>query len=203
MLDKNNTLSNLGTLKCVELELGCGGKKLKNDSIGIDLIDYDCVDIVGDIFKVLAAFPDETVDKIVAHHFIEHIDNLSDLITEFNRVVKNGGTIEILVPHFSNPFFYSDPTHRNFFGLYTFQYYFNSESIFKRKVPNYNSKLKMEVISVDLFFKSYKPNYLRHGFKKLFQLFFNFNTTTKEMYEELFCYIIPCYEVKYIILNRR
>src|SRR6185312_2948084 len=37
-------------------------------------------------------------------------------------VLEPGGEFRAVVPHFSNLHFYSDPTHRTFFGLYTFSY---------------------------------------------------------------------------------
>jgi hypothetical protein len=36
--------------------------------------------------------------------------------------LEQGELIEIIVPHFSNPHYYSDPTHVRFFGLYTMSY---------------------------------------------------------------------------------
>lgn len=199
ILDKNNLIPNLLNLKSVEIELGCANSKIKSTSIGIDLLDFADVDIVGDVYQILDTFPDSCVDKIIAYHFVEHVNNVELLLTSLNRVLKPNGIIEFVVPHFSNPFYYSDPTHKSFFGLYTFQYFFNSDSIFNRKVPNYNSLLEMKVKSVDLIFKSYRPNYIRHFIKKIFQKLFNLSIWTKEFYEENFCYLIPCYEIKYII----
>lgn len=194
--DKNSTLQSLALRNDVTLELGCGNRKRLENSIGIDMLDYPCVDIVGDLNEVLQAFPAESVNLITSHHVFEHLDDLEEMLDELARVLRPGGKLEIAVPHFSNPYYFSDATHKSFFGLYTLCY-FSSGSNFKRKVPSYKRQLNFEILNVDLIFKSSRPFYLRHGFKRLLGLFFNFNNYTRELYEENFCYIFPCYELRY------
>jgi predicted SAM-dependent methyltransferase len=60
-LDKNNTLQRLRGMSHVELELGCGNQKRRRQAIGIDMQDSPTVDIVGDAYDVLAAFPSSTI----------------------------------------------------------------------------------------------------------------------------------------------
>jgi len=194
--DKNEILKKLASLDNIVLEMGCGPNKRVTNAIGIDAIDYECVDIVGDIFSVLSRFPEKSVDAIFSYHFVEHIDDIDSLLSELARVIKTDGQLNIVVPHFSNPYFYSDPTHRTFFGLYTFSY-FSQDEIFSRKVPTYNHAIKFSVVNVDLIFKSSPPFYFRHGVKKVFGLLFNSCNYMKELYEENFCYLFPCYEVVY------
>src|SRR5258706_13782735 len=134
--DKKNMLDRLGSARHVVLELGCGMKKRHADAIGIDTLDYQDVDVVGDVYEVLAAIPSGCVDEVYGHHFVEHVESVSRLLAELARVVKVGGLVEFVAPHFSNPYFYSDPTHRSSFGLYTFSY-FSINSPLHRKVPSY------------------------------------------------------------------
>jgi len=180
----------------VKLELGCGEHKKIPDAIGIDALNYPGVDIVGDIFEVLRAFPATSVDAIYSFHFFEHIADLSALLDEMSRVLKTGGKLEIVVPHFSNPYFYSDPTHKTFFGLYTFCY-FSSNTLFSRQVPTYGKAIEFELVAADLIFKSTRPFIVRHGIKKLFGKVFNCCIYMKEFYEENLCFLFPCYEIKY------
>ncbi|TXH76306.1 methyltransferase domain-containing protein [Thiobacillus sp.] len=196
MLDKNDFLDRLDQLNKVVLELGCGPNKKLMSAIGIDAINYEGVDIVGDIFEVLGKFPEESVDSVHSFHFFEHIVNFQELLSNIARVMRPGGDLEVVVPHFSNPYFYSDPTHRTFFGLYTFCYY-ASESLFSRKVPTYQHTIQFDLISVDLVFKSTRPFFIRHGIKKLFGLIFNSVGYMQEFYEENLSQIVPCYEVRY------
>lgn len=196
MLDKNDFLNRLDQLDKVVLELGCGPNKKLMSAIGIDAINYEGVDIVGDIFEVLGKFPEKSVDSVHSFHFFEHIANFQELLSNIARVLRPGGDLEVVVPHFSNPYFYSDPTHRTFFGLYTFCYY-ASESLFRRKVPTYQHTIQFDLISVDLVFKSTRPFFIRHGVKKLFGLIFNSVGYMQEFYEENLSHIVPCYEVRY------
>jgi ubiquinone/menaquinone biosynthesis C-methylase UbiE len=196
MLDKNDFLNRLDQLDKVVLELGCGPNKKLISAIGIDAINYADVDIVGDIFEVLEKFPEKSVDSVHSFHFFEHIANFQELLGDMARILKPGGDLEVVVPHFSNPYFYSDPTHKTSFGLYTFCYY-ASESLFTRKVPTYQHTIQFDLISVDLIFKSTRPFFIRHGIKKLFGLIFNNIGYMKEFYEENLSYIFPCYEIRY------
>ncbi|MHB1091308.1 methyltransferase domain-containing protein [Thiobacillus sp.] len=196
MLDKNNFLNRLDGLGEVVLELGCGPDKKLTDAIGIDAINYEGVDIVGDVFDVLSHFPEQSVDSVYSFHFFEHIADLQELLDDIARVLKPGGNLEVVVPHFSNPYFYSDPTHKTFFGLYTFCYY-ASESLFSRKVPTYQHTIQFDLISVDLVFKSTRPFFIRHGVKKIFGFIFNSVGYMKEFYEENLSHIFPCYEIRY------
>jgi len=197
ILDKNNILKELEDENGVSIELGCGTRKRLDNSIGIDAINYSNVDIVGDVIEVLKKFPKSSVNFVHSHHFISHLEDLSVLMSELERILMVGATVEFIAPHFSNPYFYSDPTHRKFLGLYTFCYYMES-SLFSKKVPIYGRKYKFNLESVDLIFKSPRPFYFRYAIRRFFGILFNFNKYTKEFYEENLVYFISCYEIKYI-----
>jgi len=196
MIDKNNLLGSLTASSSLIIELGCGSTKKNPAAIGIDILDYPAVDIVGDVFDILKKLPESSVIHISAEHFIEHISDLNLLMSELERVVKPGGVIDFVAPHFSNPYFYSDPTHHKFFGLYTFCY-LSYSNIFSRKVPTYQEDLVFTLECVDLKFKSSKPFYGRYAFKSIIGYLFNSCSYMKELYEENFCYLFPCYEIRY------
>lgn len=196
IVDKNCILNRLATLPRVSLELGCGNRKRNPDLIGVDALDYESVDIVGDIFEVLGAMPDGSVDDVYSSHFLEHVSDVPRLLEELARVLKGGGRLDITVPHFSNPYFYSDITHKATFGLYSMSY-FSDDRKLTRKVPSYQRELFYELQAVRLVFKSSPPFYLRHAIKKLVGALVNINSYTKELYEEMFCHWFPCYEVQY------
>lgn len=201
LIDRTGVLQRLDQLARVEIELGCGNAKKNPNAIGIDMLDFDCVDIQGDVFAALRRFPDASVDVIESFHFFEHVSDLTVLIDEITRVLKPGGKLHVVVPHFSNPYFYSDPTHKNFFGLYTFCYY-ATNSIFSRNVPLYGRIPQLDLNDVQLTFKSTRPFYIRHALKKIIERMVNLNTYTKEFYEENLCNIMPCYELDYRIRKK-
>ncbi len=194
--DKSGVLSGLNDRSSVILELGCGSRKQVKDAIGIDQFDHACVDIVGDMMTVLSRFPDQSVDAVHSFHFLEHVEDLKGLLKEIVRILKKGGDLEVVVPHFSSPYFYSDATHRSFFGLYSFDY-FAMKTVLSRKVPTYGEPLELEILKIDLVFKSPRPFYGRYAIKKLLGGVFNSCNYMRELYEENFCYIFPCYEIRY------
>jgi len=200
VIDKKDVLSNLPS-GGVRLEIGCGESKKDNEAIGIDRIDYDCVDIVGDALEVLKRFPDGSVAHIYTSHFLEHVGNIDELISEFGRVLVAGGECEIRVPHFSNPFFYSDSTHKTFFGLYTMSA-FAEDRLHSRRVPTYSNDVFFVLESVDLVFKSPPPFYFRYLIKRLVGSIFNSCAYMRELYEENFCYVFPCYELIYVLVRK-
>jgi len=135
------------------IELGCGQKK-KSDRITIDKIDLPHVDIVADIENGLPFLPDNSVDGIYCRSVLEHIENFENLMREIVRVLKKQGKAYVFVPHFSNPYYHSDYTHKRFFGLYTFYYFVNTEHQLKRKVPNFYTDIRINIISQRLVFRS-------------------------------------------------
>ena len=198
MIDKHDTLKSIPNMKNVILELGVGEKKRISNAIGIDILDGESVDIVGDVIEVLKEIKDSSVDQVYSFHFLEHIENYIEVVNEIIRILKKNGLMSVVVPHFSNPFYDSDPTHKSKFGLYNFCYLFESK-IFSRTFPKYCQIPNAVLIDVKLGFQSYRPFYFRHAFKKFIQLIFNSSRYLQELYEENFIWIFPCYEVSYKI----
>jgi len=197
-LDKSDVLKSLGLREQVIVDLGCGPRKRHVDAIGVDVIDHDAVDLVGDAIEVLDAFPDDVIDGVYSCHFFEHLSEMETIVDLLARKVKPGGRIEIVVPHFSNAYFYSDPTHKISFGLYTFCYFCKSD-LFRRKVPSYVLRPQLRLVKVDLVFKASRPFYLRYLFRKCLGYVFNSSTFFKELYEDCFPFLFPCYEVRYVV----
>lgn len=180
------------------IELGPGKTKVNKNAIGIDICEKESVDYVTDLNKGLTFLWDESVDEIYAFHFLEHINDLEFFLSEVFRVLKKGGVLIGTVPHFSNPYFYSDYTHSNFWGLYTWSY-FSKNSPYKREVPKYYNNIEFQIIDIQLIFSS--PFKIRNKIKKIIQRIFNMNKYMQEFYEENLTYLIPCYEIKFRIMK--
>ena len=179
----------LNTNKLVMVELGCGRNK-RPGAIGIDRVDLPEVDIVADVEDGLDFIPDGSIDEIYAHSFFEHVQNFEKLMSEIVRVLKKGGKVFAYVPHFSSPYYYSDPTHKRFFGLYSFYYFVDSEYQLKRKVPDYYFDTKIRIVSQKLIFDS--TFLFRKIIKKVLGTIFNSSRFFQEFYEENLCYVFPC-----------
>jgi SAM-dependent methyltransferase len=180
----------------LRLELGCGSTKRDPEAVGIDLIPADGVDLVVDAYVVLEQLPDGSVDSIHSEHFLEHILDLERLLRESARVLRPQGRFTARVPHFSSPYYYSDPTHRSPFGLYTFGYFLRSTPL-RRAVPQYSDPLPFTLSTPVLVFKSPRPFYGRYVFKRALGALVNLNRWGLEFWEENLCWLLPCYEITY------
>lgn len=176
------------------IEIGCGATR-KNDAIGIDRVDMPTVDVVTDLENGLGFLPDNSVDEVYSSSCFEHINNFENLMKEIVRVLKSDGKAYIFVPHFSNPHYYSDPTHVRFFGLYTFYYFVpTSYQKIKRKVPGFYFETKINITSLTLVFDS--PFIISKIICRLFGNIFNICKPFQEFYEAHLSYFFPCFGMK-------
>jgi len=67
----------------------------------------------------LAQLPTESIEEIRCNHVLEHIHNPEQVWCEFGRILKTGGRLEILVPHFSRGWL--SGTHKRAFSLPAFE----------------------------------------------------------------------------------
>ena len=96
IIDKNNIIPNLArSTSPVVIDIGCGNYKKKKHWIGIDFLNYDCVDIVGDIFDVLNFEEPNAEDKIMKMQSCERIMKLVSKLPEDQREI-------IILRHFAD-----------------------------------------------------------------------------------------------------
>jgi SAM-dependent methyltransferase len=186
----------LKSREAVILELGCGANR-KPGRICVDKIDLPGIDIVTDIEEGLGFLPDNSVDEIHCRSMMEHIDNFEQLLKEIVRVLKSTGKAYVFVPHFSNPYYYSDYTHKRFFGLYSFYYFVEPEFQLKRKVPVFYTSTRIKILSLKLTFRT--PFFFSRHLRKVFGLFINSHRALKEFYELHLSNIIPCDGIEIIL----
>lgn len=197
VLDKHGVLEHANALK---LDLGCGAAKRGADYVGVDLADGDAVDVVGDVLDVLRAIGDECVVKVYSSHLFEHVDDLAELVAELERVVVTGGRLHVVVPHFSNPYHHSDPTHRRTFGLYTFSY-FADDRLLRRRVPTYGHSPRFRVERVRHNFRSAVELPGRHRLKAALNRAVNAAPLIGELYEANLAWVLPCYELEFELVK--
>lgn len=111
-----------------KLDLGCGNRK-KEGFIGIDTFDWSGIYpnefICGSVPEVFKKFTDNSIEEILANHFIEHIEQ-NKVIKTFNeiyRILEIGGLFEIFVPPTTGRGAFCDPTHRSYWNEWSFRYY--------------------------------------------------------------------------------
>ena len=111
------------------LDVGCGTNKTPG-AIGLDNNKDTAADVIHDLGEFPYPFADDEFDEIVSNHVIEHIPDVMNFVAELYRITKHGGRIKILTPHYTNPDWASDPTHRNHFNSYTFNVFMPDRQLF-------------------------------------------------------------------------
>ncbi len=111
------------------LDVGCGWNKTPG-AIGIDANPKTHADVIHDLGSIPYPFADNEFDQIVCSHVAEHVPDVMAFVTELYRITKAGGTIRITTPHYSNPDWATDPTHRNHFNSYSFNCFVDERQLF-------------------------------------------------------------------------
>ena len=111
------------------LDVGCGWNKTPG-AIGIDSNPKAHADIIHDLGSVPYPFPDNEFDQIICRHVAEHVPDVMAFVTELYRITKRGGRIAIVTPHYTNPDWPTDPTHRNHFNSYSFNCFIDDRQLF-------------------------------------------------------------------------
>lgn len=179
----------------VVLELGCGPDP-RPEVIGVDVVALPGVEVVADLEAGLPFLPDASVDEVYSRHVLEHVANLPTLLRDIHRVLRPGGRHVCIVPHFSNPYYYSDPTHQRFFGLYTFDYFAPPGATgMRRTVPGFYFDFHFRVVSRELRFRSMWK--LHGALGKQVGRLVNRSAAAQEFYERHLCWRFPCQEIRF------
>jgi ubiquinone/menaquinone biosynthesis C-methylase UbiE len=88
----------------ISLDLGCGSFKCSKEALGIDLRKTHDVDIVASLTKL--NLKDNSVDRIYSRRCIQHIPEETLAFSEMYRVLKDQGTIKIVVASWRGWLFY-------------------------------------------------------------------------------------------------
>lgn len=96
----------------MKINIGAGYKRYP-EYITVDA-DPNCnPDFLVNLETDVLPFEDNSVDKVLAHHILEHLgEGYFHLLKELYRVCKDGAIIDIRVPHHNHETFHNDPTHR-------------------------------------------------------------------------------------------
>lgn len=101
------------------LDVGCGANKFEG-AIGLDSNPRTAADVIHDLGSVPYPFDDNEFDLIVSRHVAEHVPDVMAFVGELYRIARPGATIKLVTPHYTNPDWPTDPTHRNHFNSYSF-----------------------------------------------------------------------------------
>ena len=104
------------------LDLGCGRNKLPG-AIGLDHHPDADADVLADMEQGFLPFRDESFDAVHLSHVIEHVREPVRLMEECWRVLKIGGRLTVITPHYTHWTSWGDPTHYHHFGSHALRHF--------------------------------------------------------------------------------
>ena len=146
------------------LDVGCGINKHPG-AIGIDWNPRSVADVICDLNWFPYPFADGAFDRLRAVHLIEHVSDVIRSVEEFHRLVRPGGTIYIVTPHYTDFSSFCDPTHRWHLNSFSFRYFGEDHAGF-----GYYSSVRLREISVRVkllaFWRMFGFEYLVNRFPR-------------------------------------
>ncbi len=104
------------------LDVGCGNAKTPG-ALGLDSNPHTQADVIHDLNVFPWPLEANRFDRVICSHIVEHVIDLVAFMTEVHRVTRAGGQVDIVTPHFTNRFSYTDPTHLRHLSLRSFDYF--------------------------------------------------------------------------------
>jgi len=111
------------------LDIGCGTNKTVG-AIGMDINPRTAADVIHDLDDRPYPFADDYFDEIIGGHVIEHVRDPVAVMSELHRITRHGGAIKIVAPHWTNPDFATDLTHRIHLNSYSFHNLIEGREVF-------------------------------------------------------------------------
>src|SRR3989344_969211 len=179
----------------MKLDIACGTDK-KPGFKGVDLVKLPGVDYVMDVNKKLK-FKDNSVDEIYSKNTLPHLDNAVFTITEFHRILKIGGRLEIIVPHFTNTRMHN-PFLKHEFSLHSMDY-FDINTEIGRDRSYYKNMKDSRFIIIKREIKIRTNKFLPWTY--LIQKWANSSLRNMHLYETYLSYRYPALALRYVLIK--
>lgn len=111
------------------LDIGCGVNKVPG-AIGMDINPRSAADVCHDLDDLPYPFSDDEFDLVIGRHVIEHVRDPLRVMVELHRITRGGGIVRLIAPHWTNPDFATDLTHRNHLNSYSFRNLTEDRAVF-------------------------------------------------------------------------
>ena len=111
------------------LDIGCGTNKTPG-AIGMDVNPRTAADVIHDLDDLPYPFADDEFDEVIGRHVIEHVRDPMAVMCELHRITRSGGIVRLVAPHWTNPDFATDLTHRNHLNSYSFRNLTDERAVF-------------------------------------------------------------------------
>jgi SAM-dependent methyltransferase len=111
------------------LDVGCGRNKYPG-AVGMDYNPATNADVIHDLGVFPYPFANDEFDEVIGRHVVEHLPDVMAFMSELHRITRPGGRIRLVTPHYTNPDWPNDLTHRNHFNSYSFQNFIPDRKLF-------------------------------------------------------------------------
>lgn len=111
------------------LDIGCGANKTPG-ATGMDINPRTAADVIHDLDDLPYPFEDDQFDEVIGRHVIEHVRDPMAVMCELHRITRGGGRVRLVAPHWTNPDFATDLTHRNHLNSYSFRNLTDERAVF-------------------------------------------------------------------------
>ncbi len=143
-----------------KLVLGHAGKS-HTDAITVDIDPEHHPDVVHNLNETPWPFKTNQFREIIAHHVLEHLNDLMPVMDELYRICHPDGTIYVEVPHHSSWCAHS-PEHKLYFNYFAFDGYIQGGS------TQWLNKKKFKLLNREITFHRFFRQFFLH---KLFNRF--------------------------------
>jgi Methyltransferase domain len=125
----------------VKLDVGCGKNKKGPEWVGIDVLEFQGVDVVLDVGVRKLPYEDDSVDEIHSSHFLEHLGPMERIhfMNEAWRVMHKDSVMTLIVPAWSSCRAYGDMTHQ-WPPVSEFWFYYLDRAWRKQNAPHNDSE---------------------------------------------------------------
>ncbi len=176
------------------LDIGCGRSKAPG-SYGVDQFQLPGVDLVCNLNEQWP-LDDASFDHVVFRHSIVHLNSLEHALREARRVLRKGGTVEIVSPHFSSDNAFTDPTMNFSTGWRTLDFYCSNGATLYGYYGQTGLRLKHKRIHL---YRSKIHGVVQHTAAALFWPVEFIINLMPRVYEKYLCFLIRGNEVRYIL----
>lgn len=174
-------------IKKKKLNLGSGFKKIK-DAVNVDFNCKSTPDYIIDLNKTPYPFKKNQFKEVFCYDILEHLEDTITVMKEIHRITEKGAKIIIESPHFSSANAFTDPTHKHFFSVFSFDY-FTGENQWGYYLEN---KYCFKTIEKKIIFG---PGFIN----KLREKFFNRH---KKLYESKYAWRYPAVKIRVVLENQ-
>jgi SAM-dependent methyltransferase len=147
-------------------------------SVGIDRNPDSAADVLCDLDRFPYPFRDASFDSLRAIHVIEHVSDVIRTVEEFHRLVRPGGRILVVTPHYTDFSSFCDPTHRWHLNSFSFRYFGENNAGF-----GYYSRVRLREISTSVKLLAF--------WRWLgFELLVNWSPRFRRFWEHYLCFLV-------------